>query len=245
MAVESTGYHIEPVRRLKVADAVAAQLGRLIDAGEFQPGQKLPAERLLAERFGVGRSSMREAFRSLESQGLVRVEHGIGVIVLDPAQREQSANTTMLVIGDYTVPELFEIRMPLERDAAGLAAKRIGPLETAELHAILSKAEDPDISDAEFIELDAELHMAIARATKNSLFASVMTGLRPCFFQYSQQVLQLPDRRKRAQEGHRRIVDAVVGGRVKEARAAAVAHIRDVEEDLVEFLAAEDRPTDH
>jgi GntR family transcriptional regulator, transcriptional repressor for pyruvate dehydrogenase complex len=241
VAEDAADYHIEPVRRLKVADAVAAQLSRLIDGGEFQPGQKLPAERLLAERFGVGRSSMREAFRSLESQGLVRVEHGIGVIVLDREQRAQSANTTMLVIGAYTVPELFEIRLPLERDAAGLAAKRIGPQETAELHAILAKAEDPALSDEQYIELDAELHMAIARATKNSLFASVMTGLRPCFFQYSQQVLQLPERRKRAQEGHRRIVDAVVAGRVKEARAAAVAHIRDVEEDLVEYLAAEDR----
>jgi GntR family transcriptional repressor for pyruvate dehydrogenase complex len=231
----TTSYSIEPIRRLKVADAVAAQLSRLIEAGEFAPGEKLPAERTLAERFGVGRSSMREAFRSLESNGLVRVEQGIGVRVVDKSERKNH-NAAMLVIGEYTVPELFEIRLPLERDAAGLAAKRITPHDAALLRAILDKAADPALSDQQFIELDAELHMTIARATKNPLFASVMEGLRPHFFRYSQQVFDLPDRRTRAHEGHEKIVEAVTRGSARDARAAAVAHIRDVERDLVTFL---------
>lgn len=227
--------HIEPVRRLKVADAVAAQLAQLIRAGKYDAGQRLPAERVLSEQFGVGRSSMREALRSLEADGLVRVEHGVGGFVLPPQQR-QSARNALLIDDNYTVPELFELRLPLESEAAGLAARRITARESEELKEILRQADDTDLSDAEFIALDAALHSLIVAATKNALLEAVMTSVQPLFTAYSRGVIALPDRRAKAQLGHRKIVEAVTGRRVRDARSAAVAHIRDVERDIVNFL---------
>lgn len=226
---------IEPVSRLKVADAVAAQLGRLIESGQYAPDEKLPPERVLSEQFGVGRSSMREALRSLQADGLVRVEHGIGVFVGDGSRRNDMSSG-MLRAGDFTVPELFEVRLPLERDAAGLAARRITAPESARLRDILEEAGDPGISDDAFIKLDAQLHRTVVEATKNALLLSVVQSVEPLFFTYSHQVMALPGRRSTAHEGHRRIVDAVTGRRVGEARAAAVAHIRDVERDIVTHL---------
>lgn len=226
---------IEPVLRLKVADAVAAQLGRLIAGGDYGPGEKLPPERDLAEQFGVGRSSMREALRSLQADGLVRIGHGIGVFVADPSQR-RDGNAELLVVGDYTVPELFEVRVPLERDAAGLAARRITAPEAERLRGILAKASEPGVSDDDFIKLDAELHRAIAEVTKNPLLVSVMKSMEPYFFTYSHAVIALPGRRAHAHEGHVGIVDAVIGRRVRDARSAAVRHIRDVERDIVTHL---------
>lgn len=229
------GPAIEPVRRLKVADAIAAQLAQLITSGEYQPGAKLPPERVLSERFGVGRSSMREALRSLEADGLIRSDHGVGVFVEDQSKQRRK-DSALLIAGDYTVPELFEVRLPLERDAAGLAARRITHDEIQELQSILAASADPDLSDDQFIELDARLHRAIAEATKNALLVSVMRLMEPHFFSYSHSVMTLPDRRARAHLGHQRIVEAVVNGHVREARSAAVRHIREVEKDIVRRL---------
>ena len=228
---------IEPVSRLKVADSVAAQLVRLVTSGSYQPGERLPPERVLAVQFGVGRSSMREALRSVEADGLLRIEHGVGAFVQERGRRN-GADRGMLVAGDYTVPELFELRLPLERDAAGLAARRVTGDEVEQLRAILFEAGEPATTDERFIELDAELHRTIARATRNTLFADVLASMEPLFLTYSRQVMFLPDRRARAHAGHERIVDAIARHQVREARAAAVSHIRDVERDIVSHLHA-------
>lgn len=227
---------IEPLERLKVADAIAAQLSRMISAGEYESGEKLPAERQLSEKFGVGRSSMREALRSLASEGLVRIEHGVGVFVADPSMR-RDGQSGLLVAGDYTVPELFEVRLPLERQAAALAAERISADELAHLREILAEAADPATSDDRFIELDADLHRTIAGASKNPLLVTVVASMEPHFFTYSHQVFTLHDRRSRAHRGHEMIVDALAAGDATAARKAAVAHIREVEADIVAHLA--------
>lgn len=237
-ASADTQPRFERVRRFKVADAVAAQLRRLVETGEYSPGDALPPERVLAENFGVGRSSMREALRSLESEGFITITHGVGAFVVDKTKDPVSEGSSMLVVGEFTVPELFEVREPLERTSAGLAARRITPEEVERLRAILARAEEPSISDHEFVELDSELHLTIAEASRNPLLVGVMRSLCPYFFAYSEQVLQLPERRAHAHQGHIRIVDAIAAKKVTEARSAAVAHIRDVEQDIVAALDA-------
>ncbi len=67
----SSGAGIKPVKRLKVADAVAARLEELIREGHFGDSGRLPAERALADQFGVGRGSMREAVSKLETLGII------------------------------------------------------------------------------------------------------------------------------------------------------------------------------
>lgn len=225
----------EPIRRIKVADAVAAQLAQLIRAGKYDANPRLPAERMLSEQLGVARSSMREALRALEADGLVRVEHGVGVFAVE-RHRRRSATNALLIGDDYTVPELFELRRPLEGDAAGLAARRITPTESEELKEILRRADNPDLDDEAFISLDAALHKLVITATKNLLMQAVMASMQPLFTTYSRGVIALPDRRAKAQVGHHRIVEAITNHRVRDARSAAVAHIRDVERDIVTYL---------
>jgi GntR family transcriptional repressor for pyruvate dehydrogenase complex len=228
-------YGIEPVRRLKVSDSVAAQLEHLITSGEYQVGEKLPPERVLAEQFGVGRSSMREALRLVEANGLVRTEHGIGVFCVGTSKRLPGLSE-LLVVDDFTVPELFEVRLPLEREAAGLAAKRISPADAAELERIIAAAADPELTDDAFIELDARLHRTIAKASNNRLLVKLMSSIEPFFFSYSHRVIGLPERRAVAHAGHCKIVEAIIGKRVRDAQSAAVSHIREVEQDIVRYL---------
>jgi GntR family transcriptional repressor for pyruvate dehydrogenase complex len=229
---EDNAEGIKPVRRLKVSDSVAAELNRLIERGDYAPGDKLPPERILADRFGVGRSSMREALRLVEASGLLRIEHGVGVFVVSNT-RPSPTLSQLLVFDDFTVPDLFEVRLSIEGYASGVAAKRITPAEAEELRAILTKAEDPEISDDAFVRLDVDLHKTIVKATKNRILSQIFDSIEPLLLAYSHRVIQLPGRRESAQCGHREIVEAVLAGRGRDARNAAVRHIRHVERQIV------------
>lgn len=222
--------------RLRVSDSVAAQLTQLITKGVYAVGEKLPAERVLAEEFGVSRSSMREAIRGVEASGLVSSSHGVGVFVISNTVGAQGHND-LLVFDDFTVPELFEVRRMIERDSAGWAAQRITPTVAAALESIIEQCADPDLSDEEFVQLDIKLHQTIAKASRNDLLATIYGSLEPMMLKYSLRVISLPGRREGSHAGHGKIVDAIVAGRVREARDAAVAHIRDVERDIAKNLA--------
>lgn len=222
---------ITPVRRLKLADSVAAQLEGLIIEGTYEIGDRLPSERELAERFGVGRSSMREALRMVEAAGLLRIDHGVGVFVLRRTKNDEARS--LLLLDDVTVPELFEVRRALEREAAGLAARRITAAESDALLAILDESEAEDVSNQHFVTLDAKFHRMVTQVSKNRLMERLAATIEPLFIQYSLQVIGLPDRRCTAQAGHRRIAEAIVNRRAEDARRAAIAHLRAVETDIV------------
>lgn len=226
---------IQPVRRLKVADAVAAQLEELILQKHYAVGERLPSERTLAEEFGVGRSSMREALRLVESAGLVQTHHGVGVFVVSTARRNDGL-ASMLVFDDVTVSQLFEVRRTLERETACLAARRRSDAAAETLRELVETMGDDRLSDEEFVDLDARFHLAIADATNNPLYAQLMASLRPLFLTYSRRVIELPGRRHTAHIGHAAIVDAVAAKRVRDAGSAALRHIRDVEADIVTHL---------
>jgi GntR family transcriptional repressor for pyruvate dehydrogenase complex len=232
---EGSGRRIEPVRRLKVSDSVAAQLEQLIEQGTYRPGDKLPAERALAEQFGVGRSSMREALRLVEANGLLRTDHGVGVFVLDNSKPKQ-ALSELLLFDEFTVPELFEVRLTLERDAAGIAAKRITQAEEEELQRILTEAANPSLSNDAFVKLDADLRRAIVKATKNRIWLRLYESIEPLFITYSHRIIQLPGRRETAHASHCRIVEAIRSRSARDARNAAVKHLRQVEREIVEHL---------
>jgi GntR family transcriptional regulator, transcriptional repressor for pyruvate dehydrogenase complex len=235
MAGTSSG-GIEPVRRLKVSDSVAAQLEQLILQGDFKPGEKLPPERILSEQFGVGRSSMREALRLVEANGLVRTTHGVGVFVADSKAKPGSGLSELLMLEECTVQDFIEVRLPLERDAAALAARRATAADLDGLRRIIADASDPELSDDGFVKLDAELHQAIVRITQNGLLLRIMDSIQPLFLTYSYKVIALPGRRAVAHAGHSRIVEAIAGHHAREAGSAAVKHIREVERDIVRHL---------
>ena len=167
----------------------------------------------------------------VEAAGLLRIDHGIGVFVLSRTKNADARN--LLLLDDVTVPELFEVRRALDREAAGLAARRITAAESEALLAILDESEAEDVSDQHFVTLDAKFHRMITQITKNRLMEHLAATIEPLFIQYSLQVIGLPDRRCTAQAGHRRIADAIVNRRAEEARRTALAHLRAVETDIV------------
>lgn len=228
---------IERVPRVKLADAVALQLERLIIEGEYKISEKLPPERVLAENFGVGRSSMREALRMVEAGGLLRTDHGVGVFVVSN-EKTTLLPSDMILTGDYTVPDLFEARLALEREGASLAAKKISVEQVANLHSLLEQAAVPGITDYEFIKLDGQLHQAISAASGNQLLVDLSKSIEHLFVVYSHRVIRLPGRRKTAHAGHVLIVEAVAGGDSAAAEIAVANHLAEVQKDIEVHLEA-------
>lgn len=151
---------------------MADKLLSVIDAGTYQLGARLPAERELAAEYGVSRPTMREAMIALEIAGRVEVRKGSGVYVID-----RPVDTTKSLDMDVGPFELTEARMLIEGEAAGLAANLISDEEIEELSKTLTKMQEEN-NDAKGEEVaDKAFHMIIAQATRNSAIESIIEDL--------------------------------------------------------------------
>jgi GntR family transcriptional repressor for pyruvate dehydrogenase complex len=218
------------VIRNKLSDTVAQKLESLIVAGEFSVGAKLPNEKVLAEQFGVGRSSMREAVRTLEAAGFLRSAHGVGVFVI--TDRPRPGQIDQALLGGVTMSDLFETRMAIESKAAELAARRLTDHHTELLRSIVAAANDPDICDADFVALDGRLHRQVAEASGNPLLLHVWDSISPQFEEYSLKVIGMPGRLQRAHADHCGIVDAIIGRDAALAAQRAHDHVAAVQAEL-------------
>lgn len=146
---------------------VMHDLGTRIRAGEFAPGVRLPAERLLAVTYGVSRPTVRQALLSLEKDGLLQIKSGSGVYVTGPERPAPDA-VQDVDVGPF---ELLEARRAIESEICALAAVRIGDEDLAALEALLGRMGDvPAARAARSVdELSGEFHRVVARSTANSM----------------------------------------------------------------------------
>lgn len=155
---------------------IAEDISKRIIAGEFQVGSKLPTERDLCEQYGVSRPIIREAVIALETSGCINVRHGSGAWVVSmPGQR------TVDGVAISTAPSPFEAmqaRIAIEAESAALAA-RLGTeedIQEIEKYLLAMKATKTAQSD-EFLDADLKFHLAIAKASKNSIFEQLVNDL--------------------------------------------------------------------
>jgi GntR family transcriptional regulator, transcriptional repressor for pyruvate dehydrogenase complex len=162
---------LKPVAPKTITDQVAEQLRQLINTGEYKAGDRIPSERELASRLGVGRPAVREALRELKAQGLLiagRGPQGTNVAHL-PSPSFAAPLSPLLGAGAERMAELMEIRSAVEIEAAGLAARR-ATIEDLHRLSILAVGPGKLLSPDD----DAAFHAAIAQATHNALFERVI-----------------------------------------------------------------------
>lgn len=163
----------KPPRQARLYQYVAERLSRAIAAGQYKPGDRLPAERELATSYAVSRPTIREAIIALELDGLVEVRIGSGVYVGD-GKPGGSAQVAM----DIGAFELTEARLLIEGEVAALAATQISDDELDELDSLLVQMNDANQKSAGPGELiDRQFHETIARATRNSALLSMVEQL--------------------------------------------------------------------
>jgi len=218
---------------------IADKLAEGINQGTVKPGERLPAERDLAQHYDVSRQTVREALIALEVSGLVEIRPGSGVYVV------QSANLKSSIVAENAPGplEIMEARLLLEGDAAALAAERISNEELLKLKAYLNQmislVQAQRSADAEIF--DGKFHQLIAASTRNSALQSMIEWLWT--LRESSELSQLFAEKIRRQvagpniEAHERIYQCLSRRDAEGARAAMQAHISQVTEAYVLLIA--------
>jgi GntR family transcriptional regulator, transcriptional repressor for pyruvate dehydrogenase complex len=199
--------------------AVSAVIERAIFGGALPTGSALPTETELAERFGVHRSTVREAIRQVEQEGLLQRREGRRLFAYLPGVQDLAPRAArLLLLQQTTFQELWELALSLEPLAARLAAQRAAPLDLQQLGENLAASEEAQ-DDATWVRLDVEFHALVGRATHNH---ALMLAREPIGLLYSPTLLQifprLPQAKLRNLAAHRHIVAAL---RSRHADAAA------------------------
>lgn len=217
---------------------VLDHLERELDEGRLGPGDRLPGERDLAARLGVGRSSVREAVRVLEVMGLVRTATGSGpsagaMIVARPGGGMATMLRLQTAAQAFGVDDVVATRVALEAAvvetlaAAAAAAPPAPPLDA--VRELLAAMEVDDLAPADFLALDARFHLALAEASGNQVVVAVMGGLRTAIEGYVQQgaarIDDWPTTARRLRDEHAALVAAVDAGDVGAARTCVRDHI--------------------
>lgn len=218
-----------PLARLSAAEAVFNAIRQDIEAGVIAVGGKLSSEAELSQQYGVSRSVIREALRSCTALGLTVTKTGKGTFVV--------ANTVAndLALGQYSARDLTEARPHIEVPAAGLAAERRSDEELDTLRSIVDAMAGESDPEA-WVALDSSFHAAIAAASGNKVFASVVADIRGALAHQSETLNLVADRQNDSDVEHHEILAAIEAGSAEDARAAMARHLDAVDRTLGNIL---------
>lgn len=217
-------------REPPLADRVADAIMETILSREVKPGDALPPERELCRQFGVSRTVIREAVRSLSGKGLVRAVGGSGVRVLAVDAGSVGASMRTLVrSADFDYSKVDEVRRVIEVAAAGFAADRATPDDVAVIAQALRQMRDR-IDDVEACaQADLAFHRAIVLATHNELFLVLHDSLgAPLIEVRRRNLARGVTRRRQVVAAHRRILDGIRRGDGAHAAAMMRDHLGEV-----------------
>jgi GntR family transcriptional repressor for pyruvate dehydrogenase complex len=171
--------HYTPIPRANLTEEIVKRIIGLITDLRMKPGDKLPTERELVERFRVGRSSIREAIKILNAIGVVQIVAGAGMFV-------GNGNLSLLakplslgfLRGGRGTAELIEARRLLEVEMAGLAAERASPEEVASVKDALAEMHAYQADVQRYTETDIRFHLAVARGAHNAVLLDLLETLQ-------------------------------------------------------------------
>ncbi|WP_394176974.1 FadR/GntR family transcriptional regulator [Thalassotalea litorea] len=227
---------LETIKTERLYVKVAEQISKLVKEGNIKTGDKLPSERVLAERIGVSRPTIREAMIALEIAGIIEIRTGSGIYVID--QKPE------LFLSDEGVGpfEILDTRYIVEAEACALAAARITDEQLQELRDTIKEMEEeekrPDASE----QADMKFHLLIAEASQNSALSAIVKWLWEL---RNQSALSKSFMARLREEGihpsinqHKRIVSALEIRNPEKARIAMKSHIESASEAASTYFAS-------
>lgn len=233
------------VRQRKLADDIVTQLETMILEGTLRPGERLPAERALAEQFGVSRPSLREAIQKLAAKGLLMSRHGGGNFVAESLGSTFSDPLLHLLENNADAQrDLLEFRHTLEGSCAYYAALRATELDQQRLSDAFAALQDcygreGVVTRAEEGAADARFHLAIAEASHNAVLLHTIRGLfdllkRNVVTNIGGMYALRDETRQMLMAQHRELYEAIIERRAEDARDVIHRHITYVQEVLAE-----------
>jgi GntR family transcriptional regulator, transcriptional repressor for pyruvate dehydrogenase complex len=225
---------LRAIKRIRIHEEVFQQIRQLIEQGRFRARDQLPSERELAETFKVSRTSVREALRALETQGLIVSRTGTGNFVADlPVESLIGPLARLLIDEKKALADMFEMRKLIEPHIAALAAQRASRNDVAQLKRIVAKQSEAVGRGESGVDADAELHFFISRTTRNQALQKLVSGLMELLSRSREESLQTDNRRASSIAAHRRIVAAIEKHDKSKARSEMLRHIEQVEDSVL------------
>lgn len=220
-------YNFELSPREPVGAEIARKLmDYLLFSGEVTPGDRLPSERSLAESFGVGRSAVREALKSLSLIGLVDVRQGDGTYLKKPdSELLPRVIEWGLLLGERRVIDLIEARKVVEVACARFAAERRDDDDIADLKQLLEEMAEAEGDVEAFVEADISFHLRIAQSAKSTVLSDMLSGIQALLRVWIRRVIEAAGESGSSHMEHIPVLDAVIAGDGDAASDAMSLHM--------------------
>jgi GntR family transcriptional repressor for pyruvate dehydrogenase complex len=223
------------VRTGRISEQIAQQLQAAIFAGQLKPGDRLPPERELVERFEASRTSVREAMRTLELAGLISVRagaHGGAYVTAPNFELVARALQTMLHAGTFDLMELYQARLLLEPGIAEIAAREADPEDVALLRASLAQGRERMAQRADTAPASYNFHFLLAKAAKSQLLLMLVSSLLDLVHQSDRESATIRRPSPAILRAHEAIVSAIERHDPTAAREATIDHLLNLQSQV-------------
>ncbi len=216
--------------RQKLSKLVFEKLWHMIETAELAPGDALPSERALMDRFKVGRPAVREALQSMANKGLITINHGersrVNHLTAGMALHQIDDMAKLLLLHDPSaLDHLKQLRKLLEAGTTRLAAAHCTARDAADLRAILADQRSKLDDEAAFIEADIAFHLRIAAISRNPLIQTVTQAMLGWLFEHYKPMLRWSGREQTTMREHDHLVDLMEARDADGAEAMMLAHL--------------------
>jgi len=221
------------VRTSRLYEQIVQQIEESILKGTLKTGDQLPAERDLAQRFGVSRTAVREAVKALREKGLVEAYSGRGTFITDgTSQAVRQSLDLMVKIGQPEGSQyLAELRAILEPEIAALAAARAQESDMVTMREAVAVMDRAGRDPEPYIEADLDFHLSLAEAAANPLILSLIDSIVGLLREQRMKIFKVEGGPERGQFHHKRILEAMEQRDPEKARDAMRAHLDQVRQD--------------
>jgi GntR family transcriptional repressor for pyruvate dehydrogenase complex len=222
----------------RIYEKIVEQIKGLIKDGQLKPNDQLPAERELAKMLGCSRTSLREACRVLESEGLIISKPGGGRFIQKVDQRlilKYQINP-IDILEKSTIIQFLEVREVLEPKIAEFACERATNKDLEKLKNALERMKDKLLVFEKEIDADSNFHLALAEASHNFLLISFMETNLNLYRQVRKQTLRKTERYYESINEHKAIYDAIINRDSKLAVNAVNNHLKNLRENILNIL---------
>jgi len=226
---------IQPAQKVTLIESVTEQLLSLIRDGHLKQGDSLPSERELMEQLKVGRSSVREALRSLATMRVIEIRPGRGAFVRDPGLQDLVPSEALrALIKRQAMMEIVEAREVLEVEMAAMAVERATEEDLEKIRAILDEMEVALDDVEKSLALNAEFHLAIAEAAHNQVLLTMLQSVKDYLEEKLRDLSQDPADLRRSLEGHKLIYESIRSGEREKAALSMREHLSVVRQQVDE-----------
>ena len=221
------------VQTSRLYEQIVQQIEESIHKGALKPGDQLPAERELAQQFGVSRTAVREAVKTLHEKGLVEAYPGRGTFITNGTSNSVRQSLDRMIRAGQAegTIHLAEVREILEPEIAALAATRADEENIAAMREALFVMDDAKKDPQAFIEADLDFHLALAEAASNPLILSLIDSIIGVLREQRMGIFSVDGGPERGQYHHKKILEAIEHRDALGARESMRAHLRQVRED--------------